>query len=42
MIMFRMHKMRDKHLNWSDGICPNIKKKFEVIKDKHRYMFITL
>ena len=42
MLMFRMHKMRDKHLNWGDGICPNIKKKFEVIKDKHRYMFITL
>ncbi|GJT76352.1 transposase, MuDR, plant [Tanacetum coccineum] len=34
--MERMQKMREKHEKWNDGICPNIRKKFEIIKDLHR------
>ncbi|GJW95120.1 hypothetical protein Tco_0174792 [Tanacetum coccineum] len=36
MTMERMQKMREKHEKWNDGICPNIRKKFEIIKDLHR------
>ncbi|GJV58538.1 hypothetical protein Tco_1459543 [Tanacetum coccineum] len=35
MTMERMQKMREKHEKWNDGICPNIRKKFEIIKDLH-------
>ncbi|GJZ52731.1 hypothetical protein Tco_0607616, partial [Tanacetum coccineum] len=35
-IMERQKRMRDKHVLWSDEICPNIRKKVEIIKDKHR------
>ncbi|GJX63051.1 hypothetical protein Tco_0295951 [Tanacetum coccineum] len=35
-IMERMKKMKDKHLELKDEICPNIRKKIEIIKDKHR------
>ncbi|GKD71753.1 uncharacterized protein Tco_1325843, partial [Tanacetum coccineum] len=35
MIMKRMRKMREKHVKRNDGIYPNIKKKFEIIKDLH-------
>ena len=34
-IMERQKRMRDKHVTWSDEICPNIRKKVEIIKDKH-------
>ena len=36
-MMERLQKMREKHTKWSDTICPNIRKKFELLKDKHRY-----
>ncbi|GJU03902.1 (R)-mandelonitrile lyase-like protein [Tanacetum coccineum] len=35
MIMERMRKMREKHVKGDHGIYPNIKKKFEIIKDFH-------
>ncbi|GJU33170.1 hypothetical protein Tco_1176759 [Tanacetum coccineum] len=35
MTMERMQKMGEKHEKWNDGICPNIRKKFEIIKDLH-------
>ncbi|GJT96911.1 hypothetical protein Tco_1092429 [Tanacetum coccineum] len=36
MTMERMQKMREKHEKWNDGIFPNIRKKFEIIKDLHK------
>lgn len=35
-MMERMKKMKDKAEVWVDGICPNIRKKVEAIKDLHR------
>nr|GEU76548.1 hypothetical protein [Tanacetum cinerariifolium] len=35
-IMERQKRMRDKHVMWGDEIFPNIRKKVEIIKDKHR------
>lgn len=35
-LMERMQKMREKHDNWTDELCPNIRKKLEIIKDQHR------
>ncbi|GJX34570.1 multidrug resistance-associated protein 5 [Tanacetum coccineum] len=35
-LMERMQRMREKHAKWADGICPNIRKKFEKLKDQHR------
>ena len=37
-LMLRMQRMREKSLKWTDELCPNIRKKLEVIKDKHRYI----
>ncbi|GKD95397.1 hypothetical protein Tco_1375234 [Tanacetum coccineum] len=36
-IMERQKRMRDKHVLWSDEICPNIRKKVEIIKDKDKH-----
>ncbi|GJZ53679.1 bifunctional aspartokinase/homoserine dehydrogenase I [Tanacetum coccineum] len=35
--IFRLQKMREKHAKWTDGICPNIRKKLEKYKDLHRH-----
>nr|GEU75308.1 hypothetical protein [Tanacetum cinerariifolium] len=29
-------EMREKHAKWADGMCPNIRKKVEKLKDHHR------
>ncbi|GJZ49877.1 hypothetical protein Tco_0604067 [Tanacetum coccineum] len=34
-IMERQKRMMDKSIMWNDEICPNIRKKVEIIKDKH-------
>ncbi|GKC84644.1 hypothetical protein Tco_1140361, partial [Tanacetum coccineum] len=37
LCMERLQKMREKHAKWTDGICPNIRKKLEKYKDLHRF-----
>lgn len=41
-MMERMQKMREKSEIWIDGLCPNIRKKVEAIKDNHRYNICTI
>ncbi|GJW73224.1 zf-CCHC domain-containing protein [Tanacetum coccineum] len=36
-LMERMQRMREKHVKWNDVLCPNIIKKFEILKDLHRH-----
>ncbi|GKB72324.1 hypothetical protein Tco_0933736, partial [Tanacetum coccineum] len=37
LCMERLQKMSEKHAKWTDGICPNIRKKLEKYKDLHRH-----
>ncbi|GJU23422.1 transposase, MuDR, plant, partial [Tanacetum coccineum] len=36
-LMERMQRIREKHVKWNDVLCPNIRKKFEILKDLHRH-----
>ncbi|GJV78173.1 hypothetical protein Tco_1509757 [Tanacetum coccineum] len=40
-LMERMQRMREKHVKWNDVLCPNIIKKFEILKDLHRVSGLT-
>nr|GEW79014.1 hypothetical protein [Tanacetum cinerariifolium] len=35
-LMERIQRMRENHEKWADVICPNIRKKFKVLKSLHR------
>ncbi|GJV05270.1 multidrug resistance-associated protein 5 [Tanacetum coccineum] len=39
-MMERMQTMRETHAKWHDSVCPNIRKKFERIKDLHRFWHV--
>ncbi|GJZ47602.1 multidrug resistance-associated protein 5 [Tanacetum coccineum] len=39
-MMERMQTMRKTHAKWHDSVCPNIRKKFERIKDLHRFWHV--
>ncbi|GJT92873.1 transposase, MuDR, plant [Tanacetum coccineum] len=42
LCMERLQTMREKHAKWTDGICPNIRKRLEKYKDLHRHWNVIL
>lgn len=42
LVMQRLHKQRLQHVTWDDVMCPNIRKKFELEKDAHRYIYFFI
>ncbi|GJS93773.1 pentatricopeptide repeat-containing protein [Tanacetum coccineum] len=39
-IMERMETMRKRHVKWHDLLCPTVRKKFEKVKELHRFWHV--
>lgn len=42
IVLERMHRMREISKKWNSGICPNIQKRLEWLKDQQRYVSCTI